>query len=57
MKWGEDVNELKPRVKAQIEELAQQWSREERDNCINATPAAFRGGGAINGYLYGESPH
>jgi len=56
-RWGEDVNELKPRVKAQIEELAQQWSREERDNCINATPAAFRGGGAINGYLYGESPH
>lgn len=56
-KWDENVNELKPRVKAQIEELARQWSREERDNCINATAGAFRGGGAINGYLYGGSPH
>lgn len=56
-KWGEDVNELKPRVKNQIEELAKQWSRTERDKCINATAGAFRGGGAINGYLYGGSQH
>ncbi|KAL3763254.1 hypothetical protein ACHAWU_008957 [Discostella pseudostelligera] len=56
-KWGEDVNELKAKVKAQIEELAKQWSREERDKCLNATAGAFRGGGAINGYLYGASPH
>jgi len=56
-KWGENVNELKPRVKTQIEELAKQWSREERDQCINATAGAFKGGGAINGYLYGRSPH
>mmetsp|Transcript_16216 Transcript_16216/g.35047 ORF Transcript_16216/g.35047 Transcript_16216/m.35047 type:complete len:283 (+) Transcript_16216:229-1077(+) len=56
-KWGENVNELKPRVKNQIEELAKQWSREERDNCIGATAGAFRGGGSINGYLYGGSPH
>lgn len=56
-KWGENVNELKPRVKTQIEELAKQWSREERDQCINATAGAFKGGGAINGYLYGGSPH
>lgn len=55
--WGEDVNELKAKVKAQIEELAKQWSREERDKCLNATAGAFRGGGAINGYLYGASPH
>ncbi len=55
--WGEDVNELKTKVKTQIEELAKQWSREERDKCLNATAGAFRGGGAINGYLYGGSPH
>jgi hypothetical protein len=57
MQWGEDVNDLKARVKDDIEELAKTWSREERDECINATPATFRGGGAINGYLYGGNPH
>lgn len=56
-KWGEDVNELKARVKGEIENLAKEWNREERDNCINATAGAFKGGGAINGYLYGGSPH
>lgn len=56
-KWGENVNELKDRVKGQIEDFAREWNREERDNCINATAGAFRGGGAINGYLYGGSPH
>jgi heme oxygenase len=44
-------------VKNQIEEIAKQWTREERDNCVNATAGAFKGGGAINGYLYGGSPH
>lgn len=56
-KWGENVNELKARVKTQIEELAKPWPREERDKCINATAGAFRGGGAINGYLFRGSPH
>jgi heme oxygenase len=55
--WGGDVNELKAKVKGQIEDIAQPWSREERDECINATAAAFRGGGALNGYLFGGSPH
>ena len=57
MQWGEDVNDLKARVKDDIEELAKTWSREERDECINATPATFTGGGAINGYLYRGNPH
>ena len=56
-KWGENVNELKDKVKGQIEQLATGWNRKERDSCIDATAAAFRGGGAINGYLYGGSPH
>ena len=51
------MNELKARVKGEIENLAKEWNREERDNCINATAGAFKGGGAINGYLYGGSPH
>jgi len=57
IQWGDDVNELKAKVKNQIEEIAKQWTREERDNCVNATAGAFKGGGAINGYLYGGSPH
>ena len=56
-KWGENVNELKDSVKGKIEELAKSWNREERDSCIDATAAAFMGGGGINGYLYGGSPH
>ncbi|KAL7537521.1 hypothetical protein ACHAXR_007879 [Thalassiosira sp. AJA248-18] len=56
-KWKGNVNDLKAKVKGQIEEIAKLWTREERDNCINATAGAFRGGGAINGYLYGGSPH
>jgi hypothetical protein len=57
IQWGEDVNDLKAKVKDKIEEIAKQWTREERDKCVNATAGAFKGGGAINGYLYGGSPH
>ena len=56
-KWDDNVNELKDSAKGQIEELAKGWNRKERDSCIDATAAAFMGGGAINGYLYGGSPH
>lgn len=56
-KWGGDVNDVKTKVKDDIEEMAQIWLQEERDECINATAGAFRGGGAINGYLYGGNPH
>ena len=57
IQWDENVNELKTKVKDQIEELATSWTREERDKCIHATGPAFRGGGGINGYLYGGNPH
>jgi len=57
-KWSENVNDLKARVKNDIEEFAKQWSREERDKCINATASTFKGAGAINRYLFGGgSPH
>lgn len=56
-KWDEDVNELKAKGKDQIEQLARPWTRKQRDECVDATAAAFRGGGALNGYLYGGSPH
>ena len=44
-------------MKDEIEVLAHGWTLEQRDKCVNATAEAFKGGGAINGYLYGGSPH
>jgi len=55
--WEGDVNAKKAEVKDSIEDLARTWTREERNKCVDATAGAFRGGGAINGYLYGGNPH
>lgn len=52
-KWDGDLNEVKATVKGSIEKMAADWSREEKDMCINATMDAFRGGGGINAYLSG----
>ncbi len=51
------MNELKNKVKDKIEELAESWSRDERDKCVGATGGAFQGGGAINLYLFGGNQH
>mmetsp|Transcript_11990 Transcript_11990/g.28136 ORF Transcript_11990/g.28136 Transcript_11990/m.28136 type:complete len:261 (+) Transcript_11990:195-977(+) len=56
-KWDENVNELKSRNKEAIENFASSWTREERDRCVNETPNTFKGGGSLNGYLFGGSPH
>lgn len=57
-KWDGDLNDIKGRVKAKIEEMAAQWSPEEKRECVDATAAAFMGGGGINAYLSGgRSPH
>lgn len=54
-KWDGDLNEIKGAVKESIEQMAQGWSREQKDMCIGATMDAFRGGGGINAYLSGGS--
>lgn len=51
--WDGDLNEIKETVKTRIEEMAASWSREEKDLCVDATAAAFMGGGGINSYLSG----
>lgn len=57
-KWDGDLNAIKTKVKDDIEEMVSHWSREEKDSCVNETAGAFRGGGAVNGYLSGGgSPH
>ena len=40
-------------MKGNIEEMAARWSREEKDQCVNATGPAFKGGGMINSHLSG----
>jgi hypothetical protein len=45
-------------VKGDIEEMVSNWTREEKDKCVNETAGAFKGGGMVNSYLSGgQSPH
>jgi heme oxygenase (biliverdin-producing, ferredoxin) len=43
---------MKATVKEAIEELAWNWTAEERQDCVDATAAAFEMGGALNSYLF-----
>ena len=47
------MNKIKENVKRNIEAMAAQWTRAEKDECVNATASAFQGGGGINSYLMG----
>ena len=51
--WDGDLNEIKARVKESIEDMAAQWSQEEKDQCVAGTADAFKYGGGINAYLSG----
>jgi len=42
-------------VKGSFEAMAAKWSRDEKDQCINETASAFRGGGALNGYIFSSA--
>jgi hypothetical protein len=58
LQWEGDLNQIKDKVKGDIEDTVAQWSREEKDECVNATAAAFMGGGTLNSYLSGgQSKH
>lgn len=52
-KWDGDINAIKKTVKQNIEEMAATWSQDEKSQCVDATAAAFRGGGGINANLRG----
>lgn len=57
-KWDGDINEIKGRVKDDIEKMAASWTREEKDQCVDATAATFKYGGGLNSYLSGgANPH
>ena len=53
-KWDGNIAQIKKDVKQSIEDLAAKWSREEKDRCVDATMAAFSGGGGLNAYLGGQ---
>jgi predicted GNAT superfamily acetyltransferase len=57
LQWDGDLNEIKARVKENIEVMAAAWSEEEQDECVASTADAFRYGGMINAYLYGGKVH
>lgn len=40
-------------MKVSIEAMAAGWNSEEKNECVGATAAAFKGGGAINSHLSG----
>jgi len=52
-KWDGDLNEIKDKVKEDIEDIVAKWSKKERKKCADATAAAFQEGGALNSYLSG----
>jgi heme oxygenase (biliverdin-producing, ferredoxin) len=57
--WEGDLNEMKATTKQIIEDLAASWTPEERKECVDATAAAFQGGGSLVSHLSGgaSSPH
>jgi len=54
-KWKGDLQQMKEGVKGDIESMAATWSREEKDDCVNQTRYAFRGGGGVNFNLSGKN--
>eukprot|EP00550_Attheya_septentrionalis_P007755 CAMPEP_0198282006 /NCGR_PEP_ID=MMETSP1449-20131203/1886_1 /TAXON_ID=420275 /ORGANISM="Attheya septentrionalis, Strain CCMP2084" /LENGTH=277 /DNA_ID=CAMNT_0043978073 /DNA_START=183 /DNA_END=1016 /DNA_ORIENTATION=- len=52
-KWDGDLNDIKGRVRENIETIADSWTREEKDLCVSGTVGAFKGGGGLNSYLSG----
>jgi len=49
-KWNK-LSAVKAQVKENIENMAESWTREEKDMCVNETGPAFQFGGGINYYI------
>jgi len=49
--WEGDVKELLGGCAATIDAKAKQWSREQKDACLQETESAFKFGGSLLGYL------
>lgn len=46
-KWDGDVKELLAGARASIESIASEWTRAEKDACLEETPATFKWAGAL----------
>ena len=43
--------ELLPKLREQIDNMAGTWNREQKDACLAETAASFKGGGSLLRYL------
>ena len=48
---GDPKEELLPKLREQIDNMAGTWSREQKDACLAETAASFKGGGSLLRYL------
>lgn len=48
---GDPKEELLPRLREQIDLKAAEWTREQKDACLQETAASFKGGGSMLKYL------
>jgi len=44
---------MKATVKQSIEDMAAQWTDEQKQECVDQTKMAFQGGGSVNAFLAG----
>merc|ERR1712216_67743 len=54
-KWDGDVKEILTAVKAQIDVIAEGWTREEKDSSLAETPQTFQKSGALLRVLVGKA--
>jgi heme oxygenase len=56
-KWDGDVKAMLNEVRARLNEAAEGWSREEKDACLNETPATFGASGELLRLIGGGGGH
>jgi len=50
-RWDRDVKEILGEVRETIDEVAKEWPREEKDDCLKETQLAFSYSGTVLGNL------
>jgi len=55
-KWDGDVKELLGAVRNSMNEMAEGWSREEKDACLQETPNTFKSSGSLLRLIAGGAP-
>lgn len=55
--WDGDVKELLEAVRNSMDRMAAGWSAEEKQQCVDETPATFKYGGSLLTYIAGPRAH